>query len=242
VVPSKSAPNFAPNTADEFLVVTGTDDPPVAESGYSAAITAGLGAQFLLWETAVAVVGYRLGINPFDQPDVESAKQAARQFLSATEANTDKAAVTVGGISVVGTSATSLDEAITELLAQIDPNHGYLAIQAYLDRLGQHGYVELRELLAHRTGRPVTFGWGPRFLHSTGQLHKGGPSTGVYLQLTDDPGDDLQVPGREFSFGTFIAAQAAGDAQILRGHGRPVLRLHLANASSALPTLRDLLA
>jgi glucose-6-phosphate isomerase len=88
----------------------------------------------------------------------------------------------------------------------------------------------------------VTFGWGPRFLHSTGQLHKGGPATGVYLQLTDDPRQDLEVPGRDFTFGTFIAAQAAGDAQVLREHDRPLLRLHLSDASSALPRLTELLA
>ena len=93
-----------------------------------------------------------------------------------------------------------------------------------------------------RTGRPVTNGWRPRFLHSTGQLHKGGPPTGVYLQLTDTPAQDLEVPGRDFSFGTFIAAQSAGDAHILREHGRPVLRLQLDDAAAALPILRALLA
>jgi glucose-6-phosphate isomerase len=242
VVPSESAPNFTPNATDEFLVVTGIDEPPAAESGYAAAITAGLGAQFLLWETAVAVAGRRLGINPFDQPDVESAKHAAREFLSATGGSAEPADVVVGGISVFGTSAATLADAVTDLLAQVDPAHGYIAIQAYLDRRGHPGYAELRELLALRSKRPVTFGWGPRFLHSTGQLHKGGPPTGVYLQLTDDPASDLQVPGRDFSFGTFIAAQAAGDAHVLRDHGRPVLRLHLADATAALSVLRDLLA
>jgi glucose-6-phosphate isomerase len=242
VVPSADAPNFAPDSPDEFLVVTGVDSPPQARSGYSAALTAGLGAQFLLWETAVAVAGQRLGINPFDQPDVESAKQAAREFLSATGTSPEAADVVENGMSAFGTSADSLADAITQLLAQVDPEHGYIAIHAYLDRLGQSAYADLRELVAGRTGRPVTFGWGPRFLHSTGQLHKGGPATGVYLQLTDDPAEDLQVPGREFTFGTFIAAQAAGDAHILRGHGRPVLRLHLADAATALPDLRDLLA
>ena len=116
-----------------------------------------------------------------------------------------------------------------------------MSVQAYLDRIGLPDYAGLREVLAQRTGRPVTFGWGPRFLHSTGQYHKGGPATGVYLQLTSDPVDDLPVPGRDFTFGEFIASQAAGDAQVLREHGRPVLRLHLRTLEAALPDLRELL-
>jgi glucose-6-phosphate isomerase len=241
VVPSAAAPNYAPNTADEFLVVTGSAEPPAAVSGYSGVVDGPLGAQFLLWETAVAVAGLEIGINPFDQPDVESAKQAARTFLTATDGPAEQPALSVDGIAAFGTSASTLSAAVDELLGHLQPDHGYVAIQAYLDRFGHPAYAQLRELLAARTGRPVTFGWGPRFLHSTGQLHKGGPATGVFLQITDTPLHDLEVPGRDFTFGTFIAAQAAGDAHVLRDHGRPVLRLHLTDADSALPTLRDLL-
>ncbi len=242
VVPSPAAPNYSPSSADEFLVVTGSDEPPVALSGYSAAVSGPLGAQFLLWETAVAVAGRELGINPFDQPDVESAKQAARTFLTDAAGSAEQPAFSGSGIAAFGTSASTLGAAVEELLAHVDPDHGYIAIQAYLDRFGHPAYADLRDLLAARTGRPVTFGWGPRFLHSTGQLHKGGPTTGVFLQITDTPAHDLEVPGREFTFGTFIAAQSAGDAHVLREHGRPVLRLQLADAAAALPILRDLLA
>ena len=145
------------------------------------------------------------------------------------------------GIAAFGTNASDLGAAVDDLLAELDLYHGYVSVQAYLDRIGLPDYAGLREVLARRTGRPVTFGWGPRFLHSTGQYHKGGPGTGVYLQLTSDPVDDLPVPGREFTFGEFIASQAAGDAQVLREHGRPVLRLHLSDVAAALPTLRELL-
>ena len=145
------------------------------------------------------------------------------------------------GIAAFGTTADTLSAAIDELLASLDLFHGYVSVQAYLDRNGLADYAGLREVLAQRTGRPVTFGWGPRFLHSTGQYHKGGPGNGVYLQVTSDPVDDLAVPGRDFTFGEFIASQAAGDAHVLREHGRPVLRLHLADVSTALPTLRELL-
>ena len=100
----------------------------------------------------------------------------------------------------------------------------------------------MRTPLALRTERPVTFGWGPRFLHSTGQYHKGGPLQGVFLQVTADPaGDDLPVPDRPFTFGQLIAAQAAGDAQVLADHGRPVLRLHLTDRAAQLPVVAALL-
>jgi glucose-6-phosphate isomerase len=242
VVPSDTSVNFHPSSRDGFLITTGSSGAPAAVSGYAAGITGDLGAQFLLWEAAVAVAGAAIGINPFDQPDVESAKQAARQFLTSARTEIVPPDISVGGISAYETSARTLPGAVDELLGQVDPDHGYVAIQAYLDRLAHAEYAELREVLAARTKRPVTFGWGPRFLHSTGQLHKGGPATGVFLQITDDPIRDLQVPGRDFSFGTFIEAQYAGDAQVLQSHRRPLLRLHLDNAASALPALRALLS
>ncbi len=240
VVPFENAVNFNPSTADTVLVALGGRDAPEAQSGWSVAIRGGLGAQMLLWETAVAVAGRSIGINPFDQPDVESAKKAARELLDGGNAS-DEPDLEDRGIAAFGTTADTLSAAIDELLASLDLFHGYVSVQAYLDRNGLADYAGLREVLAQRTGRPVTFGWGPRFLHSTGQYHKGGPGNGVYLQVTSDPVDDLAVPGRDFTFGEFIASQAAGDAHVLREHGRPVLRLHLADVSTALPTLRELL-
>ncbi|MDN5669984.1 MAG: glucose-6-phosphate isomerase, partial [Renibacterium salmoninarum] len=91
------------------------------------------------------------------------------------------------------------------------------------------------------TGRPVTFGWGPRFLHSTGQFHKGGPAVGVFLQITAAPLEDLAIPDRPFSFGQLIEAQAAGDAQVLADHGRPVLRLHLTERADGVAQLESVI-
>jgi glucose-6-phosphate isomerase len=125
------------------------------------------------------------------------------------------------------------DELFDQLLAAIPPT-GYLAIHAYLDRHADARVAELREALAGRTDRPVTFGWGPRFLHSTGQYHKGGPPTGVFLQVTGDHAEDLAIPGRDFTFGQLQAAQALGDAAVLRERGRPVVRLHLLDRSVPL--------
>ena len=138
-------------------------------------------------------------------------------------------------------SATTVATALDALFDQLDPHQGYVAVMAYLDRLADAQLASSRTALARRTGRPTTFGWGPRFLHSTGQFHKGGPAIGVYLQVTTTPHEDLPVPGREFTFGDFIAAQAGGDAQVLADHGRPVLRLHLTDHDKGLAQLTALL-
>ena len=202
-------------------------------------VTGSLGAQLLLWEVATAVAGRLLEINPFDQPDVESAKKAARGLLEDKGGATQPPAFTDGAVEVralgngwLGDAGT-LVEAVDALLGQLGP-HGYLAVMAYLDRLADAPLADVRPKLAALVERPVTFGWGPRFLHSTGQFHKGGPDIGVYLQITAEPHQDLPVPGRDFTFGGFIAAQAAGDAQVLAEIGRPVLRLHLTDHDAGL--------
>ena len=127
-----------------------------------------------------------------------------------------------------------MPDALTALFAQLDPERGYVAVMAYLDRITDAALADVRPGLARHTERPTTFGWGPRFLHSTGQFHKGGPATGVYLQITTAPHEDLAIPGREFTFGDFIASQAAGDAQVLAEHERPVLQLHLTDHDAGL--------
>lgn len=199
-----------------------------------------LGAQLLLWEYATAVAGRLLGINPFDQPDVESAKVAARGLLD-TPPSPSPAAFVSDGIEVRGTpsvigAASDLDSAIEVLLEELGPD-GYVSIHAYVDR-GRFGALEqLRDLLAARSGRPVTFGWGPRFLHSTGQYHKGGPAQGVFLQVTESYREDLAIPDRPFSFGQLIGAQATGDASVLAAHSRPVLTLTLTDPAVQLSAL-----
>ncbi|MCW4459487.1 glucose-6-phosphate isomerase [Microbacterium sp. MPKO10] len=193
-------------------------------------VSGSLGAQLIVWEYAVAVAGRILGINPFDQPDVESAKEAARGLLD-DRPEPQSPAFTEGGIEVRGDQSlvegvSNVREAIDRLVAAI-PEDGYVSIQAYVDRLSLPQLDGLRSLLAARAGRPVTFGWGPRFLHSTGQYHKGGPAQGVYLQITEEASTDLEIPDRPFTFGQLIEAQAAGDAGVLREHGRPVLSVKL---------------
>lgn len=218
----------------------------IVSSGVPTAVTSGsLGAQFLLWETATAVAGYLLGINPFDQPDVESAKKAARGLLDA-QPEPDAAVFTDGAIEVRASAdlldgADSLAGAIDALLGRLAED-GYVAVMAYLDSERDQDLLAVRPALSERTGRPVTFGWGPRFLHSTGQYHKGGHPQGVFLQLTSQEPVDVEIPDRPFTFGTLISAQAAGDAAVLADRGRPVLRLHLTDPHAAVRQLHALLA
>jgi glucose-6-phosphate isomerase len=255
VVASTSDPEVALPPRDVTvvrLVGDHDDESDAAEgeptSGGSDVMVGGaLAAQMLLWEAATAVAGRLLGINPFDQPDVESAKKAARSMLEGTpDANPADAVDGPVEIRALGPDwlgdATALDAAVEALLEQLDPESGYVAVMAYLDRLHHPDLVDVRRTLAIRTKRPVTFGWGPRFLHSTGQFHKGGPAVGVYLQITGAPETELPVPGQPFGFADLIAAQAAGDATVLAEHGRPVLRLHLTDVPAGLAAVRKALA
>lgn len=199
-----------------------------------------LGAQFALWEVATAVAGSLLGINPFDQPDVESAKVAARGLLDSPAPQTGEA-ITDGAVeiralgdeSLLASGQATVAEAVQSLITRI-PDTGYVSIMAYLDRWSESELEQLRAQISQVSGRPTTFGWGPRFLHSTGQLHKGGPAVGVFLQLTTTAQEDVEVPERPFSLSELITAQANGDAQVLADHGRPVVQLHLSERAAGI--------
>lgn len=211
-------------------------------AGYDeVSVSGSLGAQFLLWEYATVIASRLIGINPFDQPDVESAKIAARGMLE-NRAEIAAPVFVSGAVEVRSTAldlaaAANLQDAVKALLKQLDTDSGYVSIHAYLDRVGAPQAAELREAFAKKTSRPVTFGWAPRFLHSTGQYHKGGPRQGVYLQIVAAAKTDIAVPGRNFTFGELIASQAAGDASVLGALGRPVLTLTLTDVDAGLAAL-----
>jgi hypothetical protein len=211
----------------------------------SVGVSGPLGAQFLGWEYATAVAGRILGINPFDQPNVTESKDNTQRIL-ADGLPDERPAATIGAIEVYGSggvldgvdlSATDgVTLALKSLLAAI-PARGYLAVMAYLDRERDASAADVRQELASQTPHAVTFGWGPRFLHSTGQYHKGGPQVGAFLQITGAVAEDLAVPDRAFGFATLQAAQAAGDRKALADRDRPLLHLHLTDRAAGLGQL-----
>jgi glucose-6-phosphate isomerase len=176
-----------------------------------------LGRIFFFAEFATAVSGWALGINPFDQPNVQEAKDNTAKVLEQFEAD--------GGLPEV---EEGTDEALRELLANAAPPN-YVAIMGYVQPSDafDEAVAELRSAIRDLTRCTTTFGYGPRFLHSTGQFHKGGPPTGLFLQLIHDSDDDLEIPGAGYTFGTLKNAQATGDLQTLRAHGLPAERVRL---------------
>ncbi|WP_300264845.1 glucose-6-phosphate isomerase [Microbacterium sp.] len=198
-------------------------------------ISGSLGANFLVWEYATAIAGYLLVIDPFNQPDVESAKAATRGLLDERPEQAAPAFVQ-NGIEVrasdAALTASGDIEAVMDALWARLSDDGYVAIQAYVNRLELSQLAGLRELVAADSGRPTTFGWGPRFLHSTGQYHKGGPAQGVFLQILERTDVDLEIPDRPFTYGQLIEAQAAGDAKVLADLGLPVVTLTITDDSA----------
>jgi Phosphoglucose isomerase len=247
VVEDPSAPGAS---GDDVLTVTiggalAAQDYPAGGITPHVCVNGPLGGHFLAWETATALAGRLLGINPFDQPNVTESKENTKKILASGLPQQAplfiEDTIEVYGEQVGG--ATTLADALSWLLAEAGP-HGYLAVMAFLDRFGDAPVAGVRPLLARASGRPVTYGWAPRFLHSTGQYHKGGPQVGAFLQITGAVTDDLDIPGQPYTFGQLQAAQAAGDRQALSGRRRPLLWLHLtdrvAGAAQLLAVARNL--
>jgi glucose-6-phosphate isomerase len=128
---------------------------------------------------------------------------------------------------------------VLSALRDLAPAEGYLSVQAYLDRHADASAADLRAAIARSTGLETTFGWGPRFLHSTGQYHKGGHANGGFIQITGAVAEDLAIPDRPYSFAVLQRAQAAGDAAVIEGKGRPVLHLHLTDRAAGLGQLME---
>jgi transaldolase/glucose-6-phosphate isomerase len=167
-----------------------------------------LGQEFFRWEFAVAIAGSYLEINPFDQPNVKSAKDKTNDVLKSGDAELER------------------ESSLEELFAQANEGD-YVAIGAFIDPAREDELEPLIENARQATGCVVTHGLGPRYLHSTGQLHKGGPNTGLFLQVVDEQGDELAIPDQPFGFAQLIRAQAAGDFASLKERGRRVARIRL---------------
>jgi glucose-6-phosphate isomerase len=196
-----------------------------------------LASQFIVWEWVTALIGAALAIDPFNQPNVTEAKEQTSALLNEWKGVLPgfKGDSTDGAIEIFG-AGSNATTAIAQLISQI-PTDGYIAVMAYLDRKDDVAIAELRSILAEKSGRPVTFGWGPRFLHSTGQFHKGGQQNGVFLQITGDVKKDIAIPGQGYGFKTLVAAQALGDGKALASRKYPLLRFNLTNRSVGISEL-----
>ena len=200
-------------------------------------ITGELGEQFFLWEWVTALVGAALEIDPFNQPNVTEAKEATSALLAEWNGVLPEftADAVDGEVEIFG-SGSDLTAALRNFISSI-PDGGYVAVMAYLDRSGDRDLAKLREIIARKTNRAVTFGWGPRFLHSTGQFHKGGQQNGAFLQITGVTNGDVVIPGQSYGFKTLLMAQALGDLRALAKRKYPLLRLHLSDRSAGIAQL-----
>jgi glucose-6-phosphate isomerase len=245
-----------PGPRDELAAAVEAAGHPVIRIEMSDPID--VGAEFVRWEVATAIAGAVLGIDPFDQPNVEEAKQRTRGLLEgmagrrATDAAEARPPIAAAdGLTLYGDAPLRLTagdgDVVGELarhLARRRPN-AYLCLQAFIAPTSarDEAFGRIRTLLRDRTGRATTAGYGPRFLHSTGQLHKGGAPIGWFIQLTSDHPKDLDIPGWPYTFGQLIDAQAAGDFAALEAHDLPILRVHLgADPDAGLAALERALA
>ena len=193
-----------------------------------------VGAEFFRWEFATALAGYLLHIHPFDQPNVQESKDNTGRVLREAE--------TAGKLPAA--DSLPAKEGIAQLVSHAAPRR-YLALLAYMtpSKEYERAMTTLRKSFLTRHHLASTMGYGPRYLHSTGQLHKGGPDTGIFLQLVESMKPDLPVPGKPYTFGTLAQAQAIGDLQSLHAHGRSAVRIDLSrDGAAALKKLNSLLA
>ncbi|HXL79648.1 MAG TPA: bifunctional transaldolase/phosoglucose isomerase [Pyrinomonadaceae bacterium] len=212
-----------------------------------------LGAEFFIWEMATAFAGWRLGINPFDQPNVQESKDATKALLekykSAGKLPEQPASARDGQLTVyaggeaAASSAGSVEEVLRAHCARIKPGD-YVALLAYLEETPEHSAAlqGIRASVRDATKTATTMGYGPRFLHSTGQLHKGGPDSGVFIQITAPDKVDFPIPGEPYTFGILKDAQALGDFQSLLAHGRRAIRVDIGDdVLAGLQSLQQML-
>ncbi|MHB8143794.1 MAG: bifunctional transaldolase/phosoglucose isomerase [Thermoleophilia bacterium] len=225
--------------AGQPLVTIGIEDP------YD------LGQEFFRWEMATATAGAVLGIDPFDQPNVQESKDNTNRLLAEVEKQgelpPESPLLVEEPLSLFHEGfvppVSSIEAALDEFLGQARPGD-YVALMAYLteNAATAQALAQMRLSLRSRLRLATTLGYGPRFLHSTGQFHKGGPDTGIFLQLTGDDARDALIPGKGYGFSTFRRAQAQGDLEALRRHGRRALRIHLGrDAGKGLARLENIL-
>ncbi len=231
--------DFAPAETEAKLKALEAAGHPVLRHALMDALD--LGAEFYQWEFATAVAGHVMGIDPFDQPNVQESKDNTKRLLAEYTSNgrlqeqiliacDDELKVFTDKMNreALASEDETFDGVIHAHLARVKPGD-YIAITEYIDETRNHDVLllELRMALRARTHAATTVGYGPRFLHSTGQLHKGGPDTGVFIQITSEDAEDVRIPDEKFTFGVLKQAQALGDFESLTARNRRAIRLDL---------------
>ena len=245
-----------------FVAMTLADEAVALESGLTALEEAGhpvikirlrdpldIGTEFYRWEISTATIGALFQVNPFDEPNVQESKDITAKLLTAYRTSrrlpewaVDREEDGITLMTDAGTKPLTVSEGLGAHMALAKPGD-YLAFQAYLPPRPEipEALQELRRMMRDKTKLAVTVGMGPRYLHSTGQLHKGGPPNGLFIQLTADDAHDLAIPGEAYSFAVLKNAQALGDLQALRNKGRRVIRVHL-GSKDPVETLKKFVA
>jgi glucose-6-phosphate isomerase len=214
----------------------------VAFTGNSAdlIIDATLGEQFILWEWVTALLSRALAIDPFNQPNVTEAKERTGALLSTWKDGKVQSPAPNFESEIVqfygNIRGADLSEMVSDFLTQ---DNYYFAVMAYLARGLDNEILSIRSLIAERTDKPTTFGWGPRFLHSTGQFHKGGQQNGAFIQISGESDSDLAIPGQNYGFHALLMAQVLGDGQALESRKYPLLRFHLKNREAGIKELLE---
>ncbi len=240
------------NQTGRLPIVIENSDSPIAGNalkvGFSAGahadlvVTGSLGEHFILWEWVTALLSRALAIDPFNQPNVTEAKERTGEILSSWS----------DGVVIQPTPAFEnevlalySDKPAESLVAGLqgffETSTHYVAIMAYLARGIDDEILKTREIIARKTERGTTFGWGPRFLHSTGQFHKGGQHNGAFIQITGESKVDLAIPGKDFGFHTLLMAQALGDGAALSSRAFPLVRIHLKDRERGITELLEAL-
>jgi glucose-6-phosphate isomerase len=203
----------------------------------SNSVEASLGEHFIFWQWVTALLGYLLGVDPFNQPNVTEAKEKTSALLSRWSKGREEISPVFESENIAIYSSLQENSVEHYLGKALANSRGYLAIMAYLHRGADDQIKDLAPLLESKSKFPTTFGWGPRFLHSTGQFHKGGPSTGSFIQITTEHENAWPIAGRDFGFETLIMAQALGDMEALSSRDFSVIRFHLKNRKQGIAEL-----
>jgi glucose-6-phosphate isomerase len=208
-----------------------------SEGDFDITVHGSLGEQFILWEWVTALIAIPLHINPFDQPNVQDAKVRALALLEKWNNLVPQLAPAFETNNIQVFAMSDSQSLVGQIRDLLDHKHMYTAVMAYLARGLDDEVTALRPLVAEVSGTGTSFGWGPRFLHSTGQFHKGGPKNGLFIQITGESDSDLDIPGQPFSFHTLLMAQALGDGEALLEKKLPLVRFHLKNRAAGIAEL-----